>query len=260
MADLTQKFNELVAKDTDSQAEFFLKSFIFDLGDNWKDVPALATKFKDYLKQTGEGFNDLNAQQAADFLQKNGLTRTGIERREELKDIDLDKNDRIAFTEYLLIHYKKMILEAYYKRKEMEPEVDLSNNCIGVTGVGPQLLEELFTLPIGLDPALEKAIEEFTAQKRARETKMKELQEKSEAGGVKGLAAKNELAQLLSEDTTSMNRIELTLNAAKKKAGKNSSEKVLAEKKKQEEAEKKAKLDAGRAKLRNVAAMFDKKD
>ena len=49
------------------------------------------------------------------------------------------------------------------------------------------LLDELFTLPVGLDPELERAIEEFTAKKKQRESKMKDLNERAAAGGVKGL-------------------------------------------------------------------------
>lgn len=168
----------------------------------------------------------------------------------------MDKNDRIAFIEYLLLHFKKMILLAYYKRTGENNPHDLSNEGIGVTGVGDQLLDELFTLPVGLDPALEKAIEEFTAQKKAREKKMEELAKLSQESGVKGLRAKNELAQMQSEDLTEMNKMELTLNAARKKAAKNSGEQALQEKKKREEEEKKAKIAEGRARLAKIASNF----
>lgn len=85
--------------------------------------------------------------------------RTAQQRKDEIRDIDLDQNDRIAYIEYLLLHYKGMILTEYYKRTKENPPHTLENNCIGVTGVGNQLLDELFTLPIGLDPELVKAIE-----------------------------------------------------------------------------------------------------
>ena len=49
--------------------EFFLKSFIFALGDDWTEVNKLATKFKDYLRLINEK-DTLNAAQASDFLQK----------------------------------------------------------------------------------------------------------------------------------------------------------------------------------------------
>jgi hypothetical protein len=42
------------------------------------------------------------------------------------------------------------------------------------------------TMPGGLSPELEEAIEKFQGEKKARERKMKELEDKAEAGGVKG--------------------------------------------------------------------------
>lgn len=92
----------------------------------------------------------------------------GVQRREELKDVDLNKDDRISFIEYCLLHYKVMILTDYYKRHKMTPAEDLSQDGIGITGVGDKLLEELFTMPVGMSPELEKAIDDFYTQKRAR--------------------------------------------------------------------------------------------
>jgi hypothetical protein len=43
------KFDELVNDTLDNQCAFFMKSFIFALGDNWKDVPTLTSKFQKYL-------------------------------------------------------------------------------------------------------------------------------------------------------------------------------------------------------------------
>jgi hypothetical protein len=154
--------------------------------------------------------------QASDFLQKNGKERTGLQRKEEVRDIDLDNNDRIAFIEYLLLHFKAMILSAYFKRTNDHNPFDLSEetnpSAIGITGIGHQLLDELFTLPVGLPAELIAAIEEFTAKKQSRETRLKTLEKQAENGGVKGLAAKNEIEQMNAEDQTSMNRLEITLN------------------------------------------------
>ena len=51
-----------------------------------------------------------------------------------------------------------MILTEYYKRHNKKPDEDLSNDAVGVVNVGDKLLEELFTMPLGLDPALEKVL------------------------------------------------------------------------------------------------------
>jgi len=190
-------------------------------------------------------------------LHKNGLERTAQQRSAEIKDVDLDKNERISFVEYLLLHYKAMILAEYYKRIEKKPEEDLSNNCIGLTGVGDKLLDELFTMPFGLSPELERAIEEFTAQKKEKEAKIKKLNEVAKAGGVKGLAAENEIKQIEAADTTASNRIELTLAAAKRKASKNSGDQALAEKRKKEEAEKQKAAEEARSRLAAKKSLWE---
>lgn len=126
LAELHARFQEVCTKPTGDQLELFLKSFIFDLEDNWKEVVRLSKEYQEYITRGGEGRNDLNVVQAADFLQRNGLERTSLQRSAEIKDIDLDKNDRIAFIEYLLLHYKAMILKAYYKRTGEPIKEDLS--------------------------------------------------------------------------------------------------------------------------------------
>jgi len=255
--DRIREFQQLAERTDDDQVEFFLKSFIFDLGDNWKEVMTLQKAFKKRLADAGEGKQDLNPVMAADFLQRNGRERTALQRGQEIKDIDLDNNGRIAFIEYLLLHYKVMILEAYYKRTGAACPHDLTRGGVGVVGVGPQLLDELFTLPMGLDPALAKAIEDFMAQKRTREAKVKTLEATAAAGGVKGLTAGNELKQMESQDLTAMNKMEITLNAAKRRAGTASGDIALQEKKKKEEEEAKAKSDASRAKLKGMASRWE---
>jgi hypothetical protein len=147
-----QRFSELCQASIEEQVEFFLKSFIFALGNNWKDVLALSDKFRKYVRDGGEGRMDLNPVQAADFLQKFGLTRTASQRAAELKDVDLNADNRISFIEYLLLHFKSMILREYYERTKESEEEDLSDGAIGLLGVGMKLLDQLFTQPVGLDP------------------------------------------------------------------------------------------------------------
>jgi hypothetical protein len=97
-------------------------------------VSIISTNFKKYLGEQNEG-KDLDPVQASDFLQKNGKTRTAIQRKEELEDIDLNKDGRIGLTEYLLLHYKVMVLSEYFKRHEIPPTVSLENDGIGLKGV-----------------------------------------------------------------------------------------------------------------------------
>jgi len=254
----------LVKKDQDDQLEFFLRSFIFDLGDNWRDVVKLQKDFSKRCRDAGEaGKIDMNPVLAADFLQKNGRERTAQQRKDEVKDIDLDNNGRIAFLEYMLLHYKCMILEAYYKRQSIACPFDLKQGGVGVCGVGYQLLDELFTIPAGLDPELEAAIAEFMKKKKERENKMRGLESTAAGGGVRGLTATNELKQMESQDLTDMNRMEVTLNAAKRRAqaaGGGSADQALQAKKKADDDEAKKKKDESRFKLCGMASKFEGKN
>jgi len=249
------QFAELLEKSLDEQVEFFMKSFIFALGDDWKQVSIIGTNFKKYLNEQNEA-KDLDPVQASDFLQKNGKVRTAVQRKEELEDIDLNFDGRIGLSEYFLLHYKIMILQEYFKRHEIAPTVSLEDDGVGLKGVGDMLLEELFTMPMGINPEIEEAIAAFMAEKRAKENKMAELESKAATGGVKGLAAKNELAQMNAADSTEENKTELTLKAAQRRASKYSAADQLDKQKKQEEALVQQKRRASRANLAQRAAMF----
>jgi len=244
-----EKFIELCKKTADDQMEFFLKSFIFALDDRWKEVATLRSEFQKYVDRGGEGKPDLNFVQAAEFLQKKGKVRIAQQIKDELRDIDLDNNSRISFIEYLLIHFKVLILSEFYKRYEVAPVEDLTNDGVGVIGVGDKLLDELFVPKSGLPPELVAAIEEFTAKKREKEAKVRDLEAKAAQGGVKGAAAANELIQVQAADQTDMNRLELTLNAAKRKASKGSSDAALNAKRKKEDDERKKAEEEARQKM-----------
>lgn len=58
-----------------------------------------------------------------------------------------------------------MILKEYYKRLKTQPQEDLSNDAIGVVGVGDKLLDELFTFPVGLSAELEKVRNAYFSDK-----------------------------------------------------------------------------------------------
>ena len=66
------RFTELGQKDPVDQCEFFLKSFIFALGDQWQDVPRLCTEFQKHAKNTGDSSQNMNHIQAADFCKSTG--------------------------------------------------------------------------------------------------------------------------------------------------------------------------------------------
>jgi hypothetical protein len=126
--------------------------------------------------------------------------------------VDINNDGWISFLEYLCLHYKVMILTEFYKRYQIDPVEDLTtNDGVGVVGVGHKLVDEVLTLPKGMNPEIEAAIEEFMEQKKLKEKRIAELKANAEAGGVKGMAAKQELVILESGDETETNRVELTL-------------------------------------------------
>lgn len=258
-AKLRERFARECEKDGEEQSSLFLKSFIFQLGDDWKTINKLLGDFRKMLRDEGESDHDANEIQAANFLQHNGFERTAIQRREEVRDIDMDDNSRICFLEYLCLHFKSMILAEYYKRKGMEPEVDLSNGARGVTGVGPLILDELFHMPEGgLPAALVKAIDEFTAKQRARNNRFKELEKASQGQSVKAMAARNEIEQMNAADVTEMNRLEITLNAAKRKALKtDTAEAALVKKQQAEKLKEQEKRRQSRNSLKSKASLWE---
>jgi len=73
---------------------------------------------------------------------------------------------------------------------------------------------------------------------------------------VKGLQATNEIKQLEAQDSTQLNKMEITLNAAKKRASQNSGDVALQQKKKQQEDDETKKREDGRAKLKNQASKW----
>jgi len=219
------KFSALCHQTTVEQRDFFVKRFILALDDEYTEVMDLWTKFN----VKSQGGIDLDFVGASDFLQKNGKTRTATQTKGELKDVDVDNTGRTSFIEYLLLHYKIMILESYYRRKGVDPEVELKDDGVGLVGVGDQLILELYSPPLGLDPELEKMMRDFAVSKKTREGKITELEGIIAQGGVKAMATKAELEKLTSQNESEMNHLEAKIKASTKKS-EIAAEKMLAEK------------------------------
>jgi len=222
-----EKFQALTKQPIEDQARFFANRFAFRLGEQrYAEVFVLAHKFTDFLKNDDGKADSMSAAVAADFFQKNGQTRTAMQRKAELADVDVNQDGRTSFIEYLMLHFKIMILEEFFARKGEAPDVDMGNNGVGLTGVGERLIEELFAPPQGVDPELEKMMKDFAANRAEHAKQIAELEEQVAAGGVKGMAAKTKLEAAQKEDTASLNAIEARIGAAIKKAEKKTAEKV----------------------------------
>jgi len=98
---------------------------------------------------------------------------TAIVRKKELREkVDVNFDGRVSFLEYLLYQYKA------------SPK-DLMDRSAGHTDLPPEVLAAM------------RALEEVNKRVRAYEAEKSRLEEESVLPGIKGLKAKNELAQLL---------------------------------------------------------------
>jgi len=216
--------------------------FVFTLGeDGYHEVNELQVKYQDALKHD-DGKPALSAAGAADFLQKLGKTRTATQRKQELADVDANGDGRCSFIEFLLLHYKVMILQEFFKRKGTEADVDLGNEGIGLIGVGDRLVEEIYAPPPGLDPELDKMMQTFALEQQTRAETLKKLEEQVAEGGVKGMGAKTQLEKLQHEDSAHLNALEARIAAAIKKSTKKALEQMAAHE--ANKAARQAQLDA----------------
>jgi len=201
---------------------------VFALGEEgYHEIHDLKVKFTEALKHD-DGQPSLSAGAAADFLQKLGKTRTAIQRKQELADVDANGDGRCSFIEFLLLHYKVMILQEFFKRKGTEPDVDLGNEGIGLIGVGDRLVEEIYAPPPGLDPELDKMMLTFATEQQTRAETLKKLEETVAEGGVKGMGAKTQLEKLQHEDSAHLNALEARIAAAIKKNQKKAVDQIAA--------------------------------
>lgn len=209
---------------TPAQSKFFQERYIWALGKSgYKEVDDLQ---KIFLSKCSAGAETLSPAEAADLFQKTGRTRTAMQRKEELADVDVNNDGQISFIEFLVLHFKLLILKEYFQRAGKEPDVDMGNGGVGLTGVGSVLMEELFAPPAGIDHDLEKLMKDFSEMVAKKDAKLKELEAAVAQGGVKGMGAKNQLEQFKKGDDTSLHAVEAKIAAAINKAKKKSAEEL----------------------------------
>jgi len=116
MAELTpqqlqKKFKEVASLPTDEQTKFFLKAFAADFIGSFQSVLDLAGEFLRFAPSSDA--SDLDEFQAHRFLEKKNETLTVVELRSFLNELDIDKNKRLAFIEYLLYKHKKTLVQLF---------------------------------------------------------------------------------------------------------------------------------------------------
>lgn len=208
----------------------------------------ISADFKKAAKESGVTGNlvELDEFQAHRFLEVRGETKTVKDLRDELKEIDLDSNNKMCLLEYLMFKYKKTLEQLFAEQK-----------------VSPALLAKL-----------DKAIADYlqVLQDRAdKAAKIVALESQVQAGGAGAGRAKMELFRLKDQDSAESAKDEHAAMMAKmaaKRALKNPDEEIKrayaeeqqkvkdeAERKAQEEADKRA---ASRAALKARMGAFGK--
>lgn len=250
------KFCELTAKGINAQAKHFLHAFVLEFQGNFEEILDLAGQFG---KCAGDD-RELEEMEAHRFLEKRNETVTVKKLRDWLHNIDLDKNHKISFIEYLLYKYEKTIEQlfappaAFEKRPSPEALALLDEAIDKYQGI------------VAYKAACEKKMEGFN--------KVIEEGKASDAKGKQKIAAADagkELSELQGAMQIKLQKDKMNAKGAKKRAQqavedsmrdcdpiKQEEERVAKFKKEKEEAQAKAKAES-KAKLAARAAMFEGK-
>ena len=239
-SDKQGEWDGYVASSIDEQANVFLRAFVLDFsGSKFEEVLDVASQFKRFILPSAKSQCDLEEALAHQFLEKRGETITAAALRDQLRIVTPDNNHRLSFLEYALFKFHKSPTDFF---------------------------TELRNPNRGGGEALRQAIEQYRAVLKVREdreARMEELGKAAEAGGVKGMAAKNQLAQMKQEDQLALNKAEITSAANKRKAEKNAvdpfeeeQQRMMADKAAREAEDKKTR-DEARTRLAARAAMFN---
>jgi len=251
--DWMDAFKQITAKTHTAQAIWWLNGF-WKEGDCgqpyaetlWKEAHLMieleAGKPKMYgtkVWEVKEG-SDLDELKAHQFLEKLGGTLTVVELRKKLAALDLDKNNRMALSEYLLGRFKKTPEQLISAPQGGEAEaaklaaaqaaVEQAANALRDAVAREQAsvaaakeAEKALWASEAAKAELAAAVAELEAQEKALADKRAGYQSKiddPQLSAMKKGQAKNELAQLDSEDPLPLRKAKITQAAALKKAEK----------------------------------------
>jgi len=184
--------------------------------------------------------NDLDELKAHVFLEKLGGTMTVVELRKKLAALDLDKNNRMALSEYLLGKFKKTPEQLIHAPQGGEAEAAklaaaqkaVEQAAAALTAAvareeasikAAKEAEKALWASEAAKEELAAAVAELEAQEKALADKKAGYQAKiddPQLSAMKKGQAKNELAQLESEDPLPLRKAKITQGAALKKAEK----------------------------------------
>jgi len=226
-----QKFREFTSMNYIEQAKAFMNAYWTKINTDTEDIWNWTHQFITLDHENGKAGCDLDEFNAHRFLEKLGETKTIKDLRDELRDIDMDFNKRMALIEYLLYHYKYTISD-FIKRPQggnsdeihkAQKNLEEAQESLEVARVAQEQAAKEAELLAKAEAELKAALGELHAQEDAYNSKKRDLEKKSEdtnLGVVQRNKAKNELAQHLAEDPLPLRRAKLTTEAATKKAEK----------------------------------------
>jgi hypothetical protein len=216
------------------------------------------------------------------FLESIGKALSIVEFRAEFKKIDQNSDKQMGMLEFLVWEYKFTVEELMSRpqggaSEELERAQQLMREVEAAFKAAQTALDQAAATEaealkrkeaatksaqeaanaaaLAATAAAEQqaAVDALKAQEESYAAKTKELTDKSEAGGVSGMRAKNELAQHLSEDPLPLRKAKITAEAAAKKLDK--ANKVAQDAKEAAEADRcKAEEAAAKAETDRIAA------
>jgi len=182
--------------------------------------------------------SDLDELKAHHFLEKLGGTMTVVELRKKLAQLDLDKNNRMAMSEYLLGKFQKRpeeLISAPQGGQAEASKLEAAKRAVAdaATALSSAIAREEASIKAAKDAEkalwaseaakqeLAAAVAELEAQEKALADKKAGYQAKIDDPNLSAMkkgTAKNELAQLESEDPLPLRKAKITQGAALKKA------------------------------------------
>lgn len=240
-----EKFSSITrTQGVDDQAMTFLRAFVGEFQGKFEEILELAEEFKTFaVKMRGQVIQELDEFECHQFLEKKGLTKTVRDMRDELRAIDIDSNNRVAFIEFLLFTYKKTVVELFAAKPNQA------------------LLDKL-----------EEAIRKYKAvfeERKKKAEQLKDLEGKAESGDHK---AKAELRRMQMEDPSKETKNEMDAIVAKLAAQRalrspeaeaermyEAEQKRIAEETRKKEDDEKLKRQQSKDRLAAKAALFGAK-
>jgi DNA repair exonuclease SbcCD ATPase subunit len=236
---LGEEFRTFTSKKYSDQAIAFLNAYWDEVNSDKEIIWGQTHQFIELDHEKGKEGRDLDEFNAHRFLEKLGETKTVKQMRDELKEIDMDFNKRMALIEYFLWAYKKSVSDFVSKPQgTADPEeiataqrlLDEVQKALAESQAAADIAQQREKEALEAEAPFKKAQEELLAaiaevkkQEEDYKRRTDTLRAKSEdmsLGVVQRNKASNELAQLLAQDPLPLRQAKISLEAAERKAEK----------------------------------------